>query len=93
MMTRGTILVGKMVTLFLWGLVALAVAGRIAPPLQTAVMGFGALVLLVHLFEIAYLLVRHRHRMTAPWRNVLSVLVFGVFSLTPLITGPAEPTS
>ena len=90
-MNRTTILLGKMITVGLWGLVALAAVGRIAPPFQTVILGIGALVFLVHCFEVAYLFTRHAQRVTTPWKTIISVLVFGVFSLAPLLVASDSP--
>ena len=90
-MTRTTILLGKMITIGLWGLVVMAAIGRITPPFQTVILAIGLLVFLVHCFEVAYLFTRHRHRVTAPWKATVGVLVYGVFSLAPLIIEPESP--
>ena len=85
-MSKPTILVGKSITLLLWILVALSAIGAVANPFRWMILGFGAIVLVAHLFEVAFLLVKHRERVRS-FSDIVSVLVFGVFTLKLLLDG------
>ena len=85
-MSKPVILFGKSITISLWVLVALSAIGQVADPFRWMILGFGAIVLVVHFLEVGFLLVKHRPRVRS-FADILSVLVFGVFSLKPMLDG------
>ena len=64
-------------------------AGSDSDPFRVIILGFGGLVLAVHVLEVVYLLAKFKSRVRSSL-DIVSVLVFGVFSLTPLISRPEQ---
>ena len=83
-MSQSVILFGKSITLFLWILIVFAAMGRIDDPFRWMLLGFGAIVLFAHVLEVSFLLLKHRDRVRSP-ADIVSVLIFGLFSLKPLL--------
>ena len=86
-MSKPIILFGKSITFLFWILFGLAAFGKLTDPFRWMTLGFGTIVLVAHLFEVGFLLLKHRERVRS-FVDVVSVLVFGLFSLKPLLDGP-----
>jgi uncharacterized protein YhhL (DUF1145 family) len=87
-MTNSAIQFGKGMTAILWLMVITALFGYVPPPFKQLILYFGGFVFVVHCFEVIMLMTRYRDKVDAPISDCLNVLIYGVFSLQPLINKP-----
>ena len=80
------ILMGRVVTLFLWGAVLLSLFSVFPKPVASLLGWTGALILLIHFVEAAIFTKRFGDELVEPKYEKLMVLVFGVFHILPFMT-------
>ena len=84
------ILMGKVVTLFFWGVVLLSLFSVFPQSIASLIGWAGVAILLIHFVEVAIFTKRFGNELVEPKYDKLMVLVFGIFHVLPFMMKKSE---